>query len=53
MTALLWIVFGWMVVGTVFSFLRPIKPAEEIGAIIATFINVGCCVVIAFAAAHW
>lgn len=54
MTALLWIVFGWLVVGTVYSALRPVKGASEtVGSLIATFINISVCIVVAIAAAHW
>lgn len=54
MTALLWIVFAWMVIGTVFSALRPVKDTvENVASVVATVINIGACITIALAAVYW
>lgn len=54
MSALLWIVFSWMVFGTIVgALLIPVQAktvSQVIGRVFGTLVNLGSCVVVAVAA---
>ena len=56
MSVLLWIVFGWLVLGTLVGAVRSFASNDEVdiaAGLLAFVINVGCCIVVAFAAVGW